>query len=713
MENSNLHTKNFQEKALSEVLDIKALQQLMDDFYNITKLGVAVTDLNGKILVAVEWKDLCTKFHRVHPETIKNCIESDIKLTENVKRGEFKVYQCKNNMVDVSTPIFVEEKHVGNIFFGQFLFEKNSESYEKFCKQALQYGFDEKAYMEAYEKIPSYSQKEIEVIMKFYAQLADMISKLSYSNYKLAEALTERNTIEEIYQNIIENNPISIQIIDKNGCTIRVNSAHTKLFGSTPPADYSLFNDPQIKKQGLGEFFDRVKKGEIVHFPDASFNPHDTFPNLSDSPVWIRVTAFPLTNNESNPENFVLMHENITEQKKLEKEKENIQTQLLHQEKLASIGTLAAGIAHEINNPLMIIKGFTDIIKKNFTGEEILENKTEAIAILQKQESATDRITNIISGLRTFARTDTETLETIDVHKAINDTINLVKTMLSKEDVTIETEFKCKNPQITATMGKLQQVIMNMITNARDAIKEKNSPGIIKITTEIAKETINISFSDNGIGMDEKQKNNSFDAFYTTKGPGKGTGLGLSISQSIINSFGGSIKVESEKNIGTTFTMCFPKKLKTIEENNRIEQANKEKQLKLKGKVLIIDDEQDIRQILSIYLKSFNLEVVEATDGEDALAKLKETFFDYVISDIKMPNMSGDVLLLNAKKLPHLAKTKFVIITGGMVTDYTKEQKEIIKNNANGYINKPFNQNTIAKLLASLTEGIEEKIDLS
>jgi len=130
--------------------------------------------------------------------------------------------------------------------------------------------------------------------------------------------ITERKKTEKILEEIISKNPMSIQIVDLNGYTISVNSSHTRLFGSVPPPDFTIFNDTQLEKQGIKELFERVKKGEIVHFPDTYFNVHDFNPELPDVPVWVRGVVFPLLDSNGNPERFVLMQEDITERRKAE-----------------------------------------------------------------------------------------------------------------------------------------------------------------------------------------------------------------------------------------------------------------------------------------------------------------------------------------------------------------------------------------------------------
>ena len=177
---------NLDDLELSDLIDCKAVQSLMDDFYNLTGIGVAVIDTSGTVLVARGWQDVCTGFHRVHPDTHRNCIESDTQLSSGVEAGTFKIYKCKNNLWDMATPIMVGGKHLGNLFLGQFFFEGESPDIELFRRQARKYGFDEEAYLAAYQSIPRWSRETVNNVMTFYCNLINVISGLSYAHIKLA-----------------------------------------------------------------------------------------------------------------------------------------------------------------------------------------------------------------------------------------------------------------------------------------------------------------------------------------------------------------------------------------------------------------------------------------------------------------------------------------------------------------------------------------------
>ena len=223
---------------LTNIIDIQAIQSMMDDFFNLTNIGIAILDLHGKILVATGWQDICTQFHRKHPESCKNCLESDLELSNGIEPGTFRVYRCQNNMWDMATPITVGDKHVGNLYLGQFLFEAETPDLEVFRSQAQKYGFNEGEYLAALERVPRWSHETVDIVMTFYTKLAQMISEMSYSNIKIAQTLKERDKLlnslresEAFLKTLIDTIPTPVFYKDKDGKYLGFNRAFETFFG--------------------------------------------------------------------------------------------------------------------------------------------------------------------------------------------------------------------------------------------------------------------------------------------------------------------------------------------------------------------------------------------------------------------------------------------------------------------------------------------------
>lgn len=224
---------------LAEFIDIEAIQQLMDDFYRLTRITTAIIDPEGRVLVASGWQDICTKFHRVHPESRKNCIESDTVLSRNVAPGTFRLYRCKNSMWDMVTPVMVDGRHAGNIFLGQFLFRDEVPDLEVFRSQARRYGFDEEAYLAALERVPRWSREEVNLAMTFLTRLAHLVSRSGHANLMLARSLADRERLlaslqasERRLSEIIDFLPDPTFAVDPEGRVIAWNRAMEELTGA-------------------------------------------------------------------------------------------------------------------------------------------------------------------------------------------------------------------------------------------------------------------------------------------------------------------------------------------------------------------------------------------------------------------------------------------------------------------------------------------------
>src|SRR3989339_582772 len=401
-------------------------------------------------------------------------------------------------------------------------------------------------------------------------------------------------------------------------------------------------------------------------------------------------------------------HTDISARKKFEEEQRKTQEQLFHSSKLASIGTLAAGVAHEINNPLAILKGNIVILKDDYLSKCVPGDDTSHVEkILDRQDRAIDRIANIVSGLRTYARNDTDLVEIISLNKIIGEVLGLCENIYNKSNIVVKTFFHSEENLVKLNHGKFQQVLMNLLNNARDAIVEKKIDGQITIDVSTVSEKIILKIADNGTGIDRQYLSKMFDPFWTTKPVGQGTGLGLSISQAIIHSFQGKINFESTRDVGTTATIELP--LYREERESTILVTGKtstpssfprptELLAKIKGRVLIVDDEEFLRDLLHHFLEFFGLEVDAAKDGVEGLEKARMGIYDFIITDMKMPRMSGDKLIEEVCKLKTV-RPKILVITGGISSDFSNEQLNSLRKNADGIITKPFTKQQLYEAL--------------
>ncbi|MBU4212122.1 MAG: PAS domain S-box protein [Verrucomicrobia bacterium] len=394
----------------------------------------------------------------------------------------------------------------------------------------------------------------------------------------ISRDITERKQMQNLLQqeratlnSIIDLNPYGIQIIDGKGHYLRSNQAFFNMFQSVPPADWCFFEDPIAAKAGFHEAHLAVKEGKTVVNPEVWYNAHWLYPELPDKLICFRSTVFPIMNTESKMEYFVVMFEDITERKKA-------QEQILASEKLAVIGRLVADVAHEINNPLSIIMSGTqhleERIRKQISAIPDLEANTR---MFEKVKNATNRCKIIVAGLLTSTRPTRLNLGSTDINKVIKESLKSMDDQFKRQNVKVIKALASHLPMIEADGQQLNQVFINIITNACDVMPEGGELRIVtrlqtleagrkgKATEShagsVASPAVEIEISDTGEGIRKEDLSKIFNPFFTTKNDGKGVGLGLSISYGIVKEHGGSISVTSEKGKGTTFIVRFPARI--------------------------------------------------------------------------------------------------------------------------------------------------------
>lgn len=245
-------------------------------------------------------------------------------------------------------------------------------------------------------------------------------------------------------------------------------------------------------------------------------------------------------------------------------ERNQMRIQSLFNDKLALVGTLAAGIVHEINNPVSWIRGNLNFLKTEMHSLYDSCNNKEILAqfekVINESIDGADRIHRIVHDLKGFARSDETEITPIDIHETLNSVINMAMPQI-KYRATLEKKFNTDIPKLLLSSGQLHQVFLNIILNAAQAIPEGNvSHNQIVITTSYLKNQIRVDITDTGIGITESNLSHVFEPFFTTKKAGEGTGLGLSICHEIIRKMGGKITIQSTVGKGSTFSIYLPKK---------------------------------------------------------------------------------------------------------------------------------------------------------
>ena len=379
---------------------------------------------------------------------------------------------------------------------------------------------------------------------------------------------------------------------------------------------------------------------------------------------------------------------------------ENLKNQTkmaLHNAKLASIGLLSASVGHEINNPLAIIKGFLSVAEGDLKQLGVID--PHIFEMFSKMELALDRIEGIVKGLRSFSRSDENDLGDFYVCELVMETYSMLKELYAKDGVTLELNGLYEKVQIYGSRGRLQQVLVNLIANAKDATEGKPFRKVI-VSAFVVNGVFELSVADNGCGLSEELKMKIFEPFFTTKDVNKGTGLGLSLVNTMVKELNGKIEIDTTLGLGSKFTLKIPVLLKEALKDETLPTIKPAPQAQIHCSVLIVDDEEDLRDILSHILSRFGMSVQQALNGQMALEMVQNGSYDLIISDISMPVMDGFALLEALQHLKNIRLPKFIFMTGGV--DVESESIKSCASRIDGIFAKPFSKSTIFEKISQL-----------
>jgi signal transduction histidine kinase len=359
---------------------------------------------------------------------------------------------------------------------------------------------------------------------------------------------------------------------------------------------------------------------------------------------------------------------------------ENVQAaqqRLLQSEKLAAVGQLISGIAHELNNPLTGVVGWTQLL----LGQPTLPG--EVRGPLNTINEQAHRASRIVNNLLTFSRQHKPERMTVSVNQVLDDTLALRAYELRVNNIQVHRRYNDGLRLVWADPHQLQQVLLNLIINAEQAMLGVPRPGNLYLKTEPASDGALISVSDDGPGMSPALLKKIFDPFFTTKPVGQGTGLGLSISYGIIQEHGGRIWASSTEGQGATFFISLPWAAYVT---NAAPAAAPEAPAPARRRILVVDDEDSVRDLLAAVLgEEFALET--AATGEEGLTCATRASFDLVITDLKMPGLHGSVFFEQLQALLGARLPRFIFMTGDVLNN---ENQRLVERTGALFLHKPF-----------------------
>ena len=373
---------------------------------------------------------------------------------------------------------------------------------------------------------------------------------------------------------------------------------------------------------------------------------------------------------------------------------EETQHQLIQAEKMTVVGQLVSGVAHELNNPLAGVLGYAQLLLRRGVTEEVARG-------LKKIEGEAERCKRIVQNLLIFARKHRAQKTLLDLNGVIDSTLELRAYQLKVDNVTVIRDLDPTLPRTMADMHQMQQVLMNMINNAQHAMMGSGRARQLVLRSRRAGGRIQIMVSDNGAGIAPENLRKIFDPFFTTKEVGHGTGLGLSICYGIVQEHRGDIRVESMPGVGTTFTLDLPVVQAaggSPSQGESLQEAMGGAPAR-KGRILLVDDERSILEILADVLRMDGHEVETTSNGSIALGRLRQERFDVVVSDLKMPGMSGRELFERLERIDAALCRRLIFTTGDLASP---ETLTFLESTGNPYIQKPFDLNTVRRMVQEM-----------
>ncbi len=493
----------------------------------------------------------------------------------------------------------------------------------------------------------------------------------------------------------ITESPVAIIITDMKGKIEYVNPAFSKISGYSKSE--AIGKTPCILKSGEmpEEFYtnlwNTIIKGE-------NWSGEVVNKRKDGSHYWARLLISPIKNDKGEIAHFLGIQEDITEQKKLER-------QLLQSQKMEAIGRLAGGIAHDFNNLLTVINGYAQLLL--YSSSEKDPNRKKIEHIFQAGEKAK----NLTSQLLAFSRKQMRQVQKLNMNQVIEDYFSMIQSLIG-EDILIEKQLASDLWTIEADKHQLEQILLNLVVNAKQAMPEGGKLTLITRNVmlddqfvednEGAKSGpyIHLSISDTGIGMDEETVKHIFEPFFTTRGVGEGTGLGLSTVYGIVKQNDGLIYVTSAPDHGTIFDIYFPKSEGEAEQQKDTVDKPAEEELFGNESILLVEDDVDVRTLTSRALSYFGFKVTPARDGKEALEQLKNSSnkFDLLITDVIMPKLSG-------KQLADMVHQHFPDLPVLFISGYSDNQlKAVPEEDLPNFLQKPFSPIDLARKVKEILQ---------
>lgn len=462
--------------------------------------------------------------------------------------------------------------------------------------------------------------------------------------------VAELRSAEAHYRRLVTSAPQAIFAIDADGLLTEINPAGAALLGRAPHEILARHFAEVVAPMDLAraeQALQRLLSGDVGSLTfEISIVGRDGTERL------VSVTAAGIREGHAVVGTHGIARD-VTEERQRE-------VQLRRVERMASLATLLGGVAHELNNPLHAVGNFADLLLMDPRPQQERED-LEAIV----RESR--RMANIVASLRVLARQSQEEerpeKQPVDLNDVVRYVLKTREYSLRTSGIEVREDLAGNSPAALADRGQMEQVVLNLVVNAEQAMAELPRPGLLILRTRASRSGVTLAIVDNGPGIARADLERIFDPFFTTKSPGEGTGLGLSLVHSIVTELGGEIRVDSEPGVGTAFSIDLPAAMPSDGAGEGETLRPPERRLR----ILVVEDEPALRESVTRYLTRRGHDVEAVGEGGEALSLLEEAGdagFDAILSDLKMPGMGGEQLLRRLRDEGKGRDRRVVFLTG-------------------------------------------------
>lgn len=494
-------------------------------------------------------------------------------------------------------------------------------------------------------------------------------------------------SLQSFMQKLINASPYAVISINEHGLITTWNSAAEKILGVSFAGAFG--KNLYVLLPLFEKYKDAINEVMILK-KTVYLNDEQVFIGDEDFKV-ANFTFYPVTAEQSG---VVIHMEDVSALKKLE-------SSLIHAQKMESLGLLTSHIIHDFNNLLSGIMGYASLLEKKIADNPKVKKYVSTII------SSSERASTLINQLLNFSRKKMAEKEILNVNDLIKEALDFLA--MNLKSINLDIQLYQSQILLQADKTKISQILINLIVNARDALENVDRP-IIRLRTdqvEISEQDdlldgqyALIEISDNGGGISPENQKKIFEPFFTTKGQGRGTGLGLAIVREIIHDYNGRIELNSQAGHGTMFTILLPVVEQTLYQPPPHDEP--EVSTPLEGLVLLIDDEEVVREIGTDMLKTIGLKCLTATNGSEGIELFKKHANDIsmVILDIEMPGISGETVFHTLRELRPDVK---ILIASGYSKDYL--ESEVFKSKISHFMPKPFKTEQLAYQVHKLLRG--------